>query len=262
MSLLEIDGLTVHHGQLPAIRDVSLRASAEETLAVIGANGAGKSTLLGAVAGVLRPTAGTIRFDGADVTHVPPHRRVQAGIALVPEGRRLFNSLTVEENLLVGAYRKRPGPWDLATVMGLFDWMKERSRDRCEHLSGGEQQAVAIGRALMSNPRLLLLDEVSLGLAPIVVRRLYETLPEILSAGTAVLIVEQDVAQAMRVGSEIVCLLEGRIALSGRAGSLTAAAVEEAYFGRSGSAVTQSTPSAGTSDSQPDVEPGNEGVEA
>jgi branched-chain amino acid transport system ATP-binding protein len=232
MTLLEVDDLTVHHGQLPAVRELSLRLPAASTLAVIGANGAGKSTLLGTLAGVLRPTAGTIRFDGTDITAMPAHRRVAAGIALVPEGRRLFNSLTVEENLLVGAYRRRPGPWDLARVVDLFGWMKERAHDRCEHLSGGEQQAVAIGRALMSNPRLLLLDEVSLGLAPIVVRRIYETLPDILDAGTAVLVVEQDVAQAMRVATEVVCLLEGRAVLSGRPGTLSAAEVEQAYFGR------------------------------
>jgi branched-chain amino acid transport system ATP-binding protein len=232
MTLLEVDDLTVHHGQLPAVRDLSLRLAERETLAVIGANGAGKSTLLGALAGVLRPTAGTIRFDGADITAMPAHRRVAAGIALVPEGRRLFNSLTVEENLRVGAYRRRPGPWDLDRVTDLFGWMRDRARDRCDHLSGGEQQAVAIGRALMSNPRLLLLDEVSLGLAPIVVRRIYETLPGILDAGTAVLVVEQDVAQAMRVATDVVCLLEGRAMLSGRPGELSAAQVEAAYFGR------------------------------
>jgi branched-chain amino acid transport system ATP-binding protein len=230
--LLEVDGLTVHHGQLPAIRELSLRIPESGVLAVIGANGAGKSTLLGAIAGLLRPSAGRIAFDGVDVTGWPTHRRVGAGIALVPEGRRLFNSLTVEENLRVGAYRKRPGPWNLERVTELFGWMRERARQRSAQLSGGEQQAVAIGRALMSNPRLLLLDEVSLGLAPIVVRRLYEALPQILDAGTAVLLVEQDVSQAMRVAGEVVCLLEGRSVLSGRPDELSALQVEQAYFGR------------------------------
>lgn len=232
MTLLEIDRLTVHHGQLPAIRELSLTAADGQLLAVIGANGAGKSTLLGAVAGVLRPSTGTIRFDGADVTSLPAHKRVAAGIALVPEGRRLFGSLTVEENLKVGAYRKRPGPWDIGRVMELFAWMPERARQRSALLSGGEQQAVAIGRALMANPRLLLLDEVSLGLAPIVVRRLYEALPRIQETGTTVLVVEQDVSQAMRVADEVVCLLEGRAVLAGRPADLTAAQVEQAYFGR------------------------------
>lgn len=232
MSLLDVEDLTVHHGQLPAIRELSLSAGESGVLAVIGANGAGKSTLLGAIAGVHRPSAGRIVFDGIDVTRWPAHQRVAAGIALVPEGRRLFASLSVEENLRVGAYRKRPGPWDLAAVMDLFGWMRERARQRGEQLSGGEQQAVAIGRALMSNPRLLLLDEVSLGLAPIVVRRLYGALPRILESGTAVLLVEQDVSQAMRVATEVVCLLEGRSVLSGDPDQLSAEQVEQAYFGR------------------------------
>jgi branched-chain amino acid transport system ATP-binding protein len=237
--LLDVDDVTVHHGQLPAIRGLSLRVPSSGVLAVIGANGAGKSTLLGSIAGLLRPTSGRITFDGTDVTAWPTHRRVEAGIALVPEGRRLFDSLTVEENLLVGAYRKRTGPWSLDRVLDLFAWMRERARQRGAQLSGGEQQAVAIGRALMSNPRLLLLDEVSLGLAPIVVRRLYEALPEILDAGTAVLLVEQDVSQAMRVASEVVCLLEGRAVLSGRPENLSSAQVEQAYFGRASQTRTE-----------------------
>jgi branched-chain amino acid transport system ATP-binding protein len=237
--LLDVDDVTVHHGQLPAIRGLSLRVPSSGVLAVIGANGAGKSTLLGSIAGLLRPTSGRITFDGTDVTAWPTHRRVEAGIALVPEGRRLFDSLTVEENLLVGAYRKRTGPWSLDRVLDLFAWMRERARQRGAQLSGGEQQAVAIGRALMSNPRLLLLDEVSLGLAPIVVRRLYEALPEILDAGTAVLLVEQDVSQAMRVASEVVCLLEGRAVLSGRPEDLSSAQVEQAYFGRASQTRTE-----------------------
>jgi branched-chain amino acid transport system ATP-binding protein len=242
MSLLEVDTLTVHHGQLPAIRQLSLAAAEGQLLAVIGANGAGKSTLLGAIAGILRPSAGTIRFDGSDVTAMPAHQRVAAGIALVPEGRRLFGSLTVEENLKVGAYRRRPGPWDLDRVMELFEWMRERSRQRSALLSGGEQQAVAIGRALMANPRLLLLDEVSLGLAPIVVRRLYEALPRIQEAGTTVLVVEQDVSQAMRVADSVVCLLEGRAVLSGTPAQLTADRVEQAYFGRAAGGLDSAAP--------------------
>ncbi len=254
MSLLEVTDLTVHHGQLPAVRELSLRVAAEHTLAIIGANGAGKSTLLAAIAGILRPTSGSIRFDGRDITGLPVHRRVTAGIALVPEGRRLFDSLTVRENLQVGAYRKRPGPWSLDAVMNLFGWMEGRASDACGHLSGGEQQAVAIGRALMANPRLLLLDEVSLGLAPIVVRRIYETLPAILSNGTAVLIVEQDVAQAMRVATEVVCILEGRAVLSGTASTLTAEQVERAYFGRT--AAAPPTPSIPAQDAGPVSDPG------
>jgi len=231
MSLLQITSLSVHHGQLGAVTDLDLSLDDGEVLAVIGANGAGKSTLLRAIAGVLRPSAGHIRFDGADVTAMPAHRRVAAGIALVPEGRRLFPSLTVEENLLTGAYRGRIGPWSVPKVMELFPWMRERRRQVSTQLSGGEQQAVAIGRALVTNPRLLLLDELSLGLAPIVVRRIYEVLPEVVEAGTTVMVVEQDVAQAMRVADRVQCLLEGRTVLSGRPADLTLPQIELAYFG-------------------------------
>jgi branched-chain amino acid transport system ATP-binding protein len=231
MSLLEVIDLQVRHGQLAAVNGLDLSVDEGVTLAVIGANGAGKSTLLRALAGVLRPSRGTIRFDGRDITAMPAHERVAAGIALVPEGRRLFPSLTVEENLLVGTYRRRPGPWSVARIRELFPWMVERRRQAASQLSGGEQQAVAIGRALVSNPRLLLLDEVSLGLAPVIVRRIYEVLPEILATGTTVLLVEQDVSQALRVADRVQCLLEGRSVLEGTPGELTPEAIERAYFG-------------------------------
>jgi branched-chain amino acid transport system ATP-binding protein len=230
-ALLEVVSLTVHHGQLAAVSDVDLSVAEGEILAVIGANGAGKSTLLGAVAGVHRPSAGTIRFAGRDVTRLPAHRRVAEGITLVPEGRRLFASLTVEENLLTGRYRGRPGPWSVPRVIELFPWMAQRRRQVAAQLSGGEQQAVAIGRALVANPRLLLLDELSLGLAPVVVRRIYEVLPEIIASGTSILLVEQDVGQAMRVADRVQCLLEGRGVLAGRPGELSGDEVERAYFG-------------------------------
>ena len=185
--VLEVRGLTVFHGQLRALTDVSLRVDAGEVYAMIGANGAGKSTLLRTIAGLHEPTEGTVLLDGEDVTSVTPERRLVAGIALVPEGRRLFPSLTVEENLLVGSYHSRPGPWDLERVYQLFGWMRERTHQRTAQLSGGEQQAVAIGRALVANPRVLLLDELSLGLAPVVVRQIYGLLPELLGAGMTVL---------------------------------------------------------------------------
>jgi branched-chain amino acid transport system ATP-binding protein len=229
--LLEVGRLTVHHGQLAAVSDVDLSVAEGETLAVIGANGAGKSTLLGAVAGAYRPTSGTIRFAGRDVTRLPAYRRVAGGISLVPEGRRLFASLTVEENLLTGGYRGRPGPWSLEKVIELFPWMAQRRRQVSAQLSGGEQQAVAIGRALVANPRLLLLDELSLGLAPVVVRRIYEVLPRIVASGTSILLVEQDVGQALRVADRVQCLLEGRGVLAGRPGELSVEEVERAYFG-------------------------------
>jgi branched-chain amino acid transport system ATP-binding protein len=229
--LLEVDRLTVHHGQLAAVSDVDLSVAEGEILAVIGANGAGKSTLLGTVAGAYRPTSGTIRFAGRDVTRLPAYRRVAEGISLVPEGRRLFASLTVEENLRTGGYRGRPGPWSVENVIQLFPWMAQRRRQVSAQLSGGEQQAVAIGRALVANPRLLLLDELSLGLAPVVVRRIYEVLPQIITSGTSILLVEQDVGQALRVADRVQCLLEGRGVLAGRPGELSVEEVERAYFG-------------------------------
>jgi branched-chain amino acid transport system ATP-binding protein len=229
--VLEVRGLAVDHGQLRALSDLSLEVFAGEVYAIIGANGAGKSTLLRTLAGLHQPSQGTIQLDGTDVTAMPPERRLAAGIALVPEGRRLFRSLTVEENLLVGAHRARPGPWNLERIYGLFGWMRGRRRQRAAQLSGGEQQAVAIGRALVANPRILLLDELSLGLAPLVVRQIYALLPELLAAGMTVLIVEQDVSQAVRVASRIRCLLEGRTTLEGRPDEFTPEQIEAAYFG-------------------------------
>ncbi len=232
-TVLEVRGLTVFHGQLCAVNDVRLRVDAGEVYAIIGANGAGKSTLLRTIAGLHEPSAGAVVLDGEDVTKLPPERRLAAGIALVPEGRRLFPSLTVEENLLVGSYHRRPGPWDLERVYRLFEWMRGRANQRTAQLSGGEQQAVAIGRALVANPRVLLLDELSLGLAPVVVRQIYGLLPELLGAGMTVLLVEQDVSQAVRAASRIQCLLEGRTTLEGRPGEFTPEQIEAAYFGLS-----------------------------
>jgi branched-chain amino acid transport system ATP-binding protein len=229
--LLDVADLTVRYGQLQAISDVSMHLREGETVAVIGANGAGKSTLLGTIAGLLSPARGSIVFAGADVLPLPAYRRLAAGICLVPEGRRLFASLSVEDNLLTGSYCKRAGPWTIGRVFELFPWMKERRRQSATQLSGGEQQAVAIGRGLLGNPRLLLLDEVSLGLAPVVVRRIYAMLPQIVSEGTSILVVEQDVSQALRVADRVVCLLEGRTVLEGSPRELSIKAIEAAYFG-------------------------------
>jgi branched-chain amino acid transport system ATP-binding protein len=198
---------------------------------MIGANGAGKSTLLRTIAGLHRPSRGSVRLDGHDVTGLPPHARVALGVVLVPEGRRLFASLTLEENLLIGATGRRAGSWNVDRVLELFPWMAERRRRPTVHLSGGEQQAVAIGRALMANPRVLLLDELSLGLAPALVQRLYDILPQLLEGGMSILLVEQDVTQALRVSDRVHCLLEGRIRLSGRPSELSPEQVEAAYFG-------------------------------
>jgi branched-chain amino acid transport system ATP-binding protein len=244
--LLEVRELTVHHGQLRALHEVSLTVGAGEVYAMIGANGAGKTTLLRAISGLKAPTSGTIRFDGADVSRLRTERRVAAGIVMVPEGRRLFPSLTVEENLQVGASYARTGPWNIDRVYELFSWMGERRKQLASQLSGGEQQSVAIGRALVANPRLLLLDELSLGLAPVIVRRIYDSMPDLLASGVTILLVEQDVSQALRVASRVHCLLEGRTTLEGEPGQLTAAGIESAYFGLSGTAQRGSPPAADT----------------
>jgi branched-chain amino acid transport system ATP-binding protein len=187
--------------------------------------------LLRTLAGLHRAAAGAIRVDGIDVTHQPTDQRVRRGVVLVPEGRRLFPSMTIEENLLVGAANGRRGEWTLDRVYDLFSWMRDRRREKTSHLSGGEQQVVAIGRALVANPRVLLLDEISLGLAPVIVQRIYQTLPSVVGADMAVLIVEQDVTQAMRVASRFQCLLEGRTTLEGRPQDHTTEEIEAAYFG-------------------------------
>ncbi|TMD07909.1 MAG: ABC transporter ATP-binding protein [Chloroflexi bacterium] len=232
--MLDVHHLTVRHGYLQALTDVSLRVAPGETLAIIGANGAGKSTLLRSIIGLHRPSAGSILIGGRDITLLPPHARVREGIALVPEARRLFPSLSVEENLLVGRSSGRPGAWSLGAVYQLFSWMGDRRHEPTVHLSGGEQQAVAIGRALMANPRVLLLDELSLGLAPTMVRRIYGVLPELVETGMAVLLVEQDVAQALRIADRFQCLLEGRTTLEGKPAEATTAQIEAAYFGLAG----------------------------
>ncbi len=210
------------------MRGVSLTLAEGETIALVGANGAGKSTLLRTIAGAHRPAAGSVTFDGADVTSLPAHRRVGLGIGLVPEGRQLFLSLTVEENLQVAA---RPGYWTLEKVLEAFPLVESRRSARAMNLSGGERQATAIGRTLMTNPRLLLLDEVSLGLAPVAVDALYESLRTVIAQGTTVLLVEQDLGRAMRVAGRVICMLEGRVVLEGRAEELTREQVTDAYFG-------------------------------
>jgi branched-chain amino acid transport system ATP-binding protein len=230
-ALLEVRGLSAGYGDFQALFGIDLQVDEHETVAVIGANGAGKSTLLNTVAGLVRTFGGTVRFAGEDLLAVPSHRRVGRGVALVPEGRRLFPSLTVEENLLVGGHARRPGRWDVDRVLDVFPLVRPLLRRPADVLSGGERQAVAIGRALMANPRLLLFDEVSLGLAPIVVKQLYAALPAVVAGGTTVLIVEQDIGQALAVADRVVCLLEGRVSLEGRPGDLDRFRITEAYFG-------------------------------
>jgi branched-chain amino acid transport system ATP-binding protein len=231
MTLLKVEDLDCRYGLLQAVRGVSFEVAQGEIVALIGANGAGKSTLLRAIAGAHRPHAGKVTFDGEDVTRLPAHNRVARGIALVPEGRRLFPTLTVEENLRVAAAGNRRGRWNVKAVLDTFPLLQARRNMRAANLSGGEQQAVAIGRALMSNPRLLLLDEVSLGLAPVVVDAVYESLANVISEGATVVLVEQDLTRALRVAARVVCLLEGRVVLEGEARSLDRDRVVGAYFG-------------------------------
>ncbi len=231
MNTLEVDSIDVHYGDFQALWQISLRVEAGDKLAIIGANGAGKSTLLGAIAGSRPVSSGSIRFDGRDVTKMPTHERVALGITLVPEGRRLFPSLTVEENLEIGAFQRRRGPWTAERVYEALPIVAKLRRRRANELSGGEQQAVAIGRALMNNPTLLLLDEISLGLAPVIIQSLYEVIPQIGAQGTTILLVEQDVGQAMRAADRVQCLLEGRVTLEGAAAEIDRDAVRAAYFG-------------------------------
>jgi branched-chain amino acid transport system ATP-binding protein len=231
VTLLSVEGLEACHGQLKAVRGVSFSIDKAETVALVGANGAGKTTLLRAIAGAHRLAAGRIAFKGEDIGARSSHARAALGVALVPEGRRLFARLTVEENLLLARSAGRSGAWTLDAVMQAFPNLKDRRRSLAGTLSGGEQQATAIGRALMMNPELLLLDEVSLGLSPLVVDRLYTRLEALKSSGVAMLLVEQDLKRAMSTASRTICMLEGLIVIEGPTRTLSREQVTEAYFG-------------------------------
>ena len=230
-ALLEVNDLDAFYGDFQALFGVTLRVAAGQAVAIIGANGAGKSTLLKSIAGLMRSRPDAVRFAGVPIGDRPAYAIAARGIALVPEGRRLFASLTVEENLLIGGQLRRPGPWTLRRVYDLFPVLAERARMPSPSLSGGQQQMVALGRALMSNPKLILCDEISLGLAPIVVRDIYTQLPSILAEGISLVIVEQDIAQALKAATQVYCLQEGRVALQGAARDLTRQAIAAAYFG-------------------------------
>ena len=230
-SLLEVRALTAFYGDFQALFGVSLGVARGEVVAIIGANGAGKSTLLKSIAGLMPARRDAVVFDGEPIGDLPAHRVVARGIALVPEGRRLFPSLTVEENLRIGGQIRRPGPWSLERIYELFPRLAERRGFPSMALSGGEQQMVALGRALMSNPRLLLCDEISLGLAPVVIREIYARLPAIVADGVSVIIVEQDIVQALAAADHVYCLQEGRVALDGAPATLTRETIAAAYFG-------------------------------
>ena len=223
--------LTAFYGDFQALFGIDFSVEEGETVAIIGANGAGKSTFLRTVVGQLKAPAEAVTFDGTPIGGRPANHIVRLGIALVPEGRRLFPSLTVEENLRIGGHGGRPGPWSLRRVYELFPVLAERRALPAPSLSGGQQQMVAIGRALMSNPRLLLCDEISLGLAPLVIRDIYRIVPTIVGEGTTIVVVEQDINQALAVADRVYCFQEGRVSLEGVPGRVTRADIKAAYFG-------------------------------
>jgi len=231
MSLLEINKLSAYYGDFQALFGIDLNANQGETVAIIGANGAGKSTFLQSIAGLVPVAKEYITFDGKQIGGMNAYDVVSTGIALVPEGRRLFASLTVEENLLMGAYAAAKGDWTLKRVYGLFPNLEKRRTQAAGTLSGGEQQMVAVGRALMSNPKLLMCDELSLGLAPIIIGQIYATLVKIKEHGTTLLLVEQDIRQAMAVSDRLYCFQAGRVSLVGRPSELNHEQISRAYFG-------------------------------
>ncbi len=261
MALLETDGLTARYGDFQALFGVDITLNEGETVAIIGANGAGKTTLMRSITGVLRNEARQIRHKDVEIGHLPADTIMKRGIAMVPEGRKLFPSLTVEENLIIGGQHKGgrdlgdridsvlsrftggPDPmalaaghdgmghWTLETIYALFPILRERRMTPGTALSGGQQQMVAIGRALMSNPDVLLCDEISLGLAPVVIRDIYAALPKIRESGASVIVVEQDISQALAVADRVYCMMEGRITLEGRPDAISRDDIHAAYFG-------------------------------
>jgi len=232
MTVLQIENMRAFYGDFQALFGVSLIVERKETVAIIGANGAGKSTFLRSITGLVINDADKFLYNGETLKGKPACDIVGLGIAMVPEGRKLFPSLSVEENLIVGSYNQRPGNWTLDRVYQLFPKLEERKDIPGTALSGGEQQMVAIGRALMSNPEMLLCDELSLGLAPIIIRDIYDVITTIKAEGISLLVVEQDISQALAIADRVFCLQEGHISLSGKPGELTKDQIAAAYFGR------------------------------
>ena len=231
MTLLSTHALEAFYGDAQALFGIDFRVDAGEVVAIIGANGAGKSTFLKSLTGLVKVPRERVHFDGQAIGGLAPGAIVRAGLAMVPEGRRLFPSLTVEENLLMGATAGRAGRWDLQRLYGMFPVLHNKRSSPSTALSGGQQQMVAIGRALMSNPKLLLCDELSLGLAPIVIKEIYDAMPTLTADGMSVVIVEQDVSVAQRVAGRVYCFQEGRVSLEGASADLTRAQISAAYFG-------------------------------
>jgi branched-chain amino acid transport system ATP-binding protein len=233
--ILRVTDLAVHYGSIQALRGISFDVAEGEIITLIGSNGAGKTTTLHAISNIIRKTAGFVLFDGNDVSAVPPDRIVSSGLIQVPEGRRIFANLTVRDNLEIGAYARKDRPAirnDIEMVYGIFPRLKERGRQVAGTLSGGEQQMLAMGRALMSKPRLLLLDEPSMGLAPILVDEIFSIIKRISEAGTTILLVEQNAYKALGLASRGYILETGRVIKNGPAKDLLGDdAVKEAYLG-------------------------------
>jgi branched-chain amino acid transport system ATP-binding protein len=229
--LLSVESLSVFYGHFRALSGVDLSVGSGEIVSIIGANGAGKSSLMKAIVGQADRIEGTIRLEGADLSGRSTADIAKAGVALVPEGRRLFPSLTVEENLRIGQEVGRRGDFSFEDVYLMFPVLKERRRQMARQLSGGQQQMVAVGRALLANPKLLLCDEISLGLAPVIIGGLYEMLPKIRERGIGILVVEQDISRSLAVADRFYCLLEGRVNLSGRPAETSRDIVAAHYFG-------------------------------
>ncbi len=229
--ILNIAGLDAHYGDFQALYGLDMTVNDGEVLAIIGANGAGKSTLMRSISGLMYNDPGQISFNGQDISGLRADQVAAMGLALVPEGRQLFPSLSVEENLIIGARVGRKGPWSLSEVYKLFPILKERRNQQSTSLSGGQQQMVAIGRALMANPDLILFDEISLGLAPIIIKDIYEALPGIVGGGMSAVIVEQDITKALSVSSRVYCLQEGRVSLEGASNAVSREDISRAYFG-------------------------------
>lgn len=229
--VLKLNALNAFYGDFQALFDVSIDVDEGEVVAVIGANGAGKSTMLQSIAGLISNTAEQIQYREHSIGSLRADQVAKHGIALVPEGRQLFPSLSVEENLLIGGLTKRAGPWNLESVFTLFPVLQERRDVPSTELSGGQQQMVAIGRALMANPDLILFDEISLGLAPVIIKTIYEALPNVISKGTSAIIVEQDINMALSVSKRVYCLQEGRVSLEGLSEEVSRDEISRAYFG-------------------------------
>ncbi len=229
--ILTLTGLGAFYGDFQALYGVDLTVSEGEVLAIIGANGAGKTTLLRSISGLICNKAEQVQFRGIAIGAERPDVIAQMGIAMVPEGRQLFPSLSVEENLMIGGRVNRKGPWTLRRVYDLFPILEERRAQASTSLSGGQQQMVAIGRALMANPDLIMFDEISLGLAPVIIRDIYKALPGIVGGGMSAVIVEQDITKALAVSSRVYCLQEGRVSLEGKSDAVSREDIARAYFG-------------------------------